>query len=170
MARKVKCQVTGEYGTSDTFVKIDGRYYKSVEVYEADRKKKQDRLDLIDYVCCEFLDYKEGQPFSSFLPRKLQELAYYDDSLILQVFKDQAQIIRDSFNRISFPNELNKISYMIGIVRNALPDALKKREREACQERLAASRTRIEEKPVVMQSPVERKTNDISCWLEEDEL
>ena len=29
MARKVKCAVTGKYGTSDEFVKIDGKYYSS---------------------------------------------------------------------------------------------------------------------------------------------
>ena len=170
MARRVKCAVTGEYGTSDTFVKIDGHYYKSEEVYEADKKKKADRLALIDYVCREFLGYSDGQPFSTFLPRKLQELSYYSDALILHVFQEQATIIHDCLNRMTFPNELNKISYIVGIVRNALPEALQKQERESRQEQLAASRLQNNEELTIVQTPVERRKNDISCWLEEDEL
>ena len=27
MARNVKCSVSGKWGTSDTFIKIDGKYY-----------------------------------------------------------------------------------------------------------------------------------------------
>ena len=36
MARiyKCKCRATGENGTSDIFIKIDGHYYKSQEVYD----------------------------------------------------------------------------------------------------------------------------------------
>lgn len=170
MARRVKCAVTGEYGTSDTFVKIDGRYYKSAEVYETDKKKKADRLALIDYVCREFLGYSDGQPFSTFLPRKLQELSYYDDALILQVFQEQTGTIHDRLNKMTFSNELNKISYIVGIVRNALPEALQKQERECRQEQLAASRLQGDEEPIITKPPTERRRNDISHWLEEDEL
>lgn len=169
MVRKVKCSITGEYGTSDTFVKIGTKYYKSQEIYDADKKKRQDRLDLIDYVCREFLNYSEGQPFSTFLPRKLQEISFYDDALILQVFKDQSERIHYALDHMVFANELQKISYMVGIVRNALPEALQKQEREVRQEQLATSRLHITE-PIVAPTPVERKVGDISCWLEEDEL
>lgn len=33
--RKVKCQVTGIYGTSDTFYKApNGKYYETEDIYE----------------------------------------------------------------------------------------------------------------------------------------
>ena len=37
IGRKVKCQVTGEYGLSDDFVKINGKYYKRLVVVNADK-------------------------------------------------------------------------------------------------------------------------------------
>lgn len=171
MARRVKCVVTGEYGTSDSFVKMNGHYYKSIEIYQADQERKKNRHDLIDYVCREFLGYSEGQPFSTFLPRKLQELSFYDDALILQVFREQASVIHQCLDRMTFSNELNKISYIVGIVRNALPEALQKQERECRQEQLAASRCQRNDVPITEVQPlVVRQQTDISHWLEEDEL
>ena len=41
MARSCKCAITGEVGTTDTFVKIGSKYYKSQEIYDADQRKKQ---------------------------------------------------------------------------------------------------------------------------------
>lgn len=168
MGRRVKCHVTGEIGSSDTFIKIGSYYYKTQEIYDADKKKRQNRLDLIDYVCREFLNYEEGAPFSTFLPRKLQELEYYDDELVLQVFKEQADIIHQRFEVMQFPNELNKISYMIGIVRNALPDALRCRRREEKQRMrpILAEEFSLND---MEQMPI-KKGKDLSCWLEEDDL
>lgn len=168
MGKRVKCHITGEIGSSDTFIKIGSYYYKSQEIYDADKKKKQNRLALIDYVCREFLNYEEGAPFSTFLPRKLQELKYYDDELILQAFKEQADTIRQRFDVMQFPNELNKISYMIGIVRNALPDALSRYRREEKQRRQTL---RTEEFSLSeMEQTPRKKGKDLSRWLEEDDL
>lgn len=168
MGRRVKCHITGEIGSSDTFIEIGSYYYKSQEIYDADKKKKRDRLALVDYVCHEFLNYEEGAPFSTFLPRKLQELKYYDDELILQVFKEQADTIHRCFEVMQFPNELNKISYMIGIVRNALPDALSRCRRE---EKQRAQTVRPEEFSLnVMEQTPRKKGKDLSRWLEEDDL
>ena len=49
MARKVKCQITGEYGTSETFYKADnGKYYKSKELYNVWNKENEDRKRVIE--------------------------------------------------------------------------------------------------------------------------
>lgn len=42
MARKCKCRATGEDGFNDTFIKIDGHYYKSQEVYDEYQSKLQE--------------------------------------------------------------------------------------------------------------------------------
>ena len=59
MARKVKCNVTGEYGTTDTFIKIDNKYYKDIQTYECDRKEKDLWHELIDYICINLLNYQK---------------------------------------------------------------------------------------------------------------
>ena len=44
MARKVKCQITKEWGMSDVFYKApNGKYYKSQKLYEVWLKEKTDR-------------------------------------------------------------------------------------------------------------------------------
>ena len=48
MARKVKCQITKEWGTSDTFYKApNGKYYKSKKLYEVRNIKSFLMTDLI---------------------------------------------------------------------------------------------------------------------------
>ncbi len=169
MPRPVKCHLTGEQGTSDTFVKIGGYYYKSQEIYDEDQRKKQTRRKLIDYVSREFLGYSEGQPFSTFLPRKLQELSFYDDALILQVFREQASTIHERFAVMDFANELNKISYMIGIVRNALPEALQRqRKSQTLPDRHFTLADEFD--PVQEQRPSPHKGKDLSAWLEEEDF
>lgn len=39
--RAVRCKITGEYGTIDTFYKApDGKYYKSKEIYQHEKNEK----------------------------------------------------------------------------------------------------------------------------------
>lgn len=72
MARSCKCHITGETGTTDTFVKIGKYYYKNQEIYDAEQKQKETYKSLIDYICYEFLGYGDGQPFPTSLPKKLR--------------------------------------------------------------------------------------------------
>lgn len=165
----VRCYLTKEWIPKATAFKAEGHYYTSEELYEADKKKRKDRYDLIDYVCKEFLNYAEGAPFSTFLPRKLQEISFYDDDLILQVFHEQASTIHDRFAVMDFANELNKISYMVGIVRNALPEALQRRNREEKQQE---TNLYVKEEfiPEEVQSPTRASGKDLSSWLDEEDL
>lgn len=43
MARPCKCAITGEKGTTDTFVKIGKKYYKSQEIYDKWQEEKNKR-------------------------------------------------------------------------------------------------------------------------------
>lgn len=170
MARPVKCCVTGEYGDKKIFFKAGKKYYKTEALYKEERRKKQARHDLIDYVCKTFLGYEDGQPFSTFLPRKLQELKFYDDELILQVFQEQAQIIKQRFDVMQFENELGKISYMVGIVRNALPEAkqrVRRKEKQDLQMNCNEAAEIIESTAVIAGT---RTAKDLSRWLEEEDL
>ena len=61
MSRKVKCHITGAWGTSDTFVKIGNHYYKNQYVYDEDHRLKEERKQLIDYICKKFLQSNPSQ-------------------------------------------------------------------------------------------------------------
>ena len=99
------------------FVKINGKYYKSQEIYDADQKSKAKRKELIDYVCREFLRYGNGQPFPTSLPKKLNELSFYDDDVILETFKRCASDIHYQMEHKQFSAEYNKIAYMFAIIK-----------------------------------------------------
>ncbi len=168
MARPCKCAITGEKGTTDTFVKINGKYYKSQEIYDADQKNKAKRKELIDYVCREFLRYGNGQPFPTSLPKKLNELSFYDDDVILETFKRCAPDIHYQMEHKQFSAEYNKVAYMFAIVKNAIADVNMEFQRKKQQENTMKS-TEIECSDL---SSIGTKTRgkDISSFLNDDEF
>ncbi len=137
MPRKVKCQITGEFGTSDEFVKINGHYYKSQAVYDAAQRKKESYKTLVDYICREFLGYGNGQPFPPSLPKKLKELEFYDSEVILETFKQCASEIHYWLERKQFQNEYGKIAYMFTIVKGRIADVYESYLWNQQQQRLA---------------------------------
>lgn len=168
MAVSCKCAVTGERGTTDTFVKIGSKYYKSQEVYEADKKRKENRKSLIDFVCREFLGYGDGQPFPTSFPRKLKELSFYDDVVILETFKKSADDIHYQLEHKSFTSEYNKIAYMIAVVKNRIADVNAERVRKEKQENKPVP-TEIE-CGNLSSIGTKKRGKDISNLLAEDEL
>lgn len=122
MPRSCKCAITGERGTTDVFVKINGRYYKSQEIYDDAQQKKIKRKELIDYICREFLGYGDGQPFPTSLPKKLNELSFYDDDVILETFKRCASDIHYQIEHKQFSAEYNKVAYIFAIIKNSIAD------------------------------------------------
>ena len=122
MSRKVKCHITGAWGTSDTFVKIGNHYYKNQYVYDEDHRLKEERKQLIDYICKTFLHYAEGQPFHTSLPKKLNALSYYDNAVILETFKACENDILYWLEHKQFDGDYGKIAYMFAIVTNRIAD------------------------------------------------
>ena len=126
MGRKVKCHITGAWGTSDTFVKIGNHYYKNQYVYDEDHRLKEERKQLIDYICKKFLHYADGQPFHTSLPKKLNELSFYDNAVILETFKTCESDILYWLEHKNFTNDYGKIAYMFAIVGNNIADVNRK--------------------------------------------
>ena len=122
MARSCKCKVTGEIGTTDTFVKIGKYYYKSQAVYDAEQKRINTYKSLLDYICNEFLGYGDGQPFPTSLPKKIKELSFYDYEVILETFKILHDDICYWLEHKQFETEYGKISYMFAMVRDKIAD------------------------------------------------
>lgn len=168
MARRVKCRLTGEFGTSDQFVKIGNYYYKSQEVYDEDQRKKQSYKALVDYVCREFLGYGDGQPFPPILPKKIKELSFYSSDVILETFKECADEIKYWLEHKQFSGEYGMISYMFAIVRSKIADVAKKEKRISSSIR----KEKQHEAPCEDLSDIGSKNSgkDISSFLTEDEL
>ena len=168
MARRCKCAITGEIGTTDTFVRINGRYYKSQQIYDAEQMRKAQRKELIDYICREFLGYGNGQPFPTSLPIKLKELSFYDDSVILETFKQCASEIDYQLEHKQFASEYNKVAYIFGIVKSRIADVNAEIIRKKKQENF--------QKPINIEcndmSNVGTKIQgkDISSFLDDDEF
>ena len=168
MARPCKCAITGEKGTTDTFVKINGKYYKSQEIYDANQMKKAKRKELIDFVCREFLGYGNGQPFPTSLPKKLNELSFYDDDVILETFKRCASDIEYQLEHKQFSAEYCKIAYMFAIVKNAIADVDAELRRKEKQEQITKA-TEIECGDL-SNIGTKCRGKDISSFLNDDEF
>ncbi len=168
MARKVKCQITHEWGTSDTFVKIEDKYYKSREIYDAEQKRKEAYKTLIDYVCTEFLGYGDGQPFPTSLPKKIKELSFYDNEVILETFKKCHDEICYWLEHKQFKTEYGKISYIFAIVRDKIADVNSEKIRRE-QQNSHTKEVEIECDDI-SGIGTKKRGKDISDFLDDDEF
>ena len=118
MAYKVKCIVTGEYGTSDTFVKHEDKYFKNEYVYQEYKKQTNFWKKIINKFAIEYLGYESGQPFPTFLPKRIKELDFYDNETIYRTMLYCDNTIYDSINTKEFSSDYAKVSYILAILRN----------------------------------------------------
>lgn len=138
MPRSCKCAITGERGTTDVFVKINGKYYKNQKIYDDAQQKKAKRKELIDYICREFLGYGNGQPFPTSLPKKINELSFYDDEVILETFMRCHSEIDYRLRYKRFNSEYGKLSYIFAIAKDSIADVYtefvhKKKQRQVSE-------------------------------------
>lgn len=168
MARKVKCAITGEYGTNESFIKIGTRYYKSQEIYDKDRRRKDLHKKIVDTILNEFLDYQQGQVPSSLLFKKLKELEFYDNEVILKTIEQQSDTIKYWMSNKEFKNENGKIAYMFAIIKGSINDVYKEWRRERdLEKKLQKVDYNIPINVDIMANRQEGK--DLSKWLEDDE-
>ena len=167
MARKCKCAITGEIGTTDTFVKIGSKYYKNQEIYDADQKKKQSYKELIDYICREFLGYGNGQPFPPILPKKIKELSFYSNDIILETFKQCSDDIHYWIENKQFSTEYGMISYMFTIVKSHIADVAKQEKRISASNKQANNLIECGDLSIIGSK---KQGKDISRFLNDDEF
>lgn len=167
MSRKVKCFITGEEGTSDTFVKIGSHYYKSQAVYDQYRHEIDTRNAIVTRIANEFLGYQTGQKFPAYIQKKLNELNYYSYDVILKTIDKMSDKIMYYMNNKEFKNESGKISYIFAIISNNINDVNKeyqwKRKNEEHEHH-----TEIVDIPEEIPTP--SKVKDISSWLDGDDM
>lgn len=169
MAYKVKCAVTGEKGTNDTFVKIKGKYYKSQEVYDNAQKQKDLYKEIKNIICYELLDYQTGQKFPTMLTKKLKELEFYDNEVILNTINNCKNDISYWMNRKNIESDTGKIYYIFAVMSSHINDEYRKWKRES-QRKIKEEKSEIN---IGHDISIENigtnvKGKDISAWLEDD--
>lgn len=125
MARKVRCQITKEYGTSDTFYKVGRSYYKSKEVYDHWCEEKTARAELIDIMAKDFFGCEPGQKPPPIIYRKIKQLNFYSHKTILHTVKIKYDDIMWAVRNKEFANPINKATYIFAIIENSIIDVYK---------------------------------------------
>ena len=167
MARKVKCHITGEEGTADTFVKIGRYYYKSQAVYDTYRHETDTRNAIVKKIANEFLGYQDGQKFPPYIQKKLNELGYYSYDVILKTIEKKYDTIMYYMNNKEFRNESGKISYIFAIISNNINDVNKSYQWEKKCEQQEHSTEVID---IPEAAPQPSKARDMSEWLDGEDI
>lgn len=160
-------------GLSDTFIKIEGKYYKNQQVYEIWHEECENRKRTINVIACDFLDYNTGQVFPTVLTKKLKELEFYGYDVIMETIEKCRSSIEYSIKTKSFKNDMNKISYIMAIIKNNINDVYKEHLRtEKVMEKQQEQATNFEavNEDTIMNIGSKQKAKDISDFLEGDEL
>lgn len=158
MARKCKCPITKEYGTTDTFFKVNtngkNKYYKSKEIYYRHLREERGRKKLIDFIVFEILNYKRKQKIPSLLFKRIKELnKKYNYKVIYETFVQNKKNISYWLNlENKFKDETGKINYMMAIITNNIEKINQlwlKRQKEQAKNQIKVDTSTINETTVV---------------------
>ena len=164
MARKVRCAVTREYGTSDTFIKIGNKYYKSQQIYDEYEKEKVYRQKILDMISVDFLDYSPGQTFPTLIVKQLKQLDFYSKEVIYQTFLKCYDNIMYYLKNKDFKDDCAKIRYIFAIIKNNINDVYKADKIQKAR-KIEESQHEFAD---IERAGIIQKGKDISKWLEEE--
>ena len=162
--RKVRCCITKEYGTTDTFYNEGGRWYKSKEICEAAKLKQKLHNDVIQRVL-DYLHYENGQPVPSMVLKCLDELKWYGDDVILRTFSEMDRQIQYYCSRKNFTSVSGQIKYIFAIIGTHIPDVYKRVQQEQWAEKPQRKQQPQEELPVM---DARRSAKNITKYLEDE--
>lgn len=170
MARKVKCALTKESGTSDVFYKAEnGKYYKSKELYDTwhlDVQKRTQARNLL----LEYMDWQEGEPFPTLLLKKLKELDYYSGQVVLDTVRKCASSLEWAIKNKNFLSTTSKIHYVFAIISNNIADVNKQNtlHKEYEKKREHNSEETLNANMEIVEIGTTTKGKDISDFLEDE--
>lgn len=111
--------------------------------------------------------------FPTILTKKLKELEFYGYDVIIETIEKCRSAIEYSLKTKQFKNDLNRISYLMAIIKNNINDVYKEHVRhEKIAEKQQTQTSNFEEvcEKAIMNIGSKQKAKDISSFLEEDEL
>lgn len=164
--RKVKCCVTGEYGTDLTFIKINGHYYKDQSTYDNYTKNNTYRVLVYDKLA-EFLGYRKGQIFPGIVHKKLKALEFYGFECVYQTICEEENAIIWALNYKDFRNDIGRIAYLFAIIDNNINDVYKSMRNVKKQLPKVSESVDYVEELNLEKIGTSKKGRDISAFLEE---
>lgn len=181
---KVTCFATKECGMSNTFYKApNNRWYKSEEVYlkwyrkrhKNQKVKKPGRTGEsyreINDLIANLIGYEENQKFPTIISRKIKELDYYSDDVIIETIKESSDAIKWAFEHKTFKDDLNKCSYMMAIITNKIAEVDRRYKNE---QKIKSIQNMIHEVLPIENISIEdtnqenKKGKDLSSFLGDD--
>ena len=169
ISRPVKCAITGEQGTADTFIKIGTKYYKSQEIYDTVQRQKDLHKQIVNLICYELLDYQKGQKFPTLLTRKLKELDFYDNEVILKTVQNYKNDIIYWMNRKQIDSDTGKIYYIFAIINDHINDVYNQWKHDKKQiVKEEKSEIEVSTDIDIKDLGTNKEGKDISEWLEDD--
>lgn len=166
--RKVKCYATGEIGNSLTFYKApDKHYYKNKKIYEQRKRDIELHKQIIDIIVDDFLNYQHGQKFPTILTKKLAELKFYPNEVILKTIEKCKSTIQYYMDNKEFDSDYGKIGYIFAIIVNNINDIYRDWKRNQIIETKQTVQN-IENQNITIENIGTKNTGkDISKWLED---
>lgn len=123
MARRVKCFVTKEYGTSDTFYKAPNKKYFKDEATYLEWKKTNELRDMCIKSICDVADYKLAPTFLNKIICEIGNAVGYD-VLYETIQRDMEKFEWVNANK-QFSSEIQRLCYYQSIIKNTVIDVYK---------------------------------------------
>ena len=184
MARKVKCTICKLEGTNESFISTPkstkGYYYfcsdSHVKEHEYQELEKRKAKWIMDYIA-KLIKYDETKLFPNSIRKELNKLrTMYEYDVIYKCLCDGASTIEWKANNGGWSSEWGMVRYIFSIIESKLNDTVSVLESKSKSEQKAESITNkmieanaIEDVEKVVYKP-KKSSNDISSFLEEDEL
>lgn len=171
--RTVKCRITGETGSDKEFFRgDDGKYYKSMEVYEEYCRQKDARTRLISIIASDFFNYQKGQKFPPAIYYQLKKLNFYPNTTILHTVEKYYTDIIKAIQTKEFKNDQGKAAYIFAIISNRIADVYKFEKAEKIRirrENEVIKSLDMNEIYAMQERAQPQKNKDISRFLEDDD-
>ena len=184
MARKVKCTICKLEGTNESFISTPkptkGNYYfcsdSHVKEHEYQELEKRKAKWIMDYIA-KLIKYDETKLFPNSIRKELNKLrAMYEYDVIYKCLCDGASTIEWKANNGGWSSEWGMVRYIFSIIESKLNDTVSTMQSRAVSEekaevsinKLIESNSIVDVEEIVYKPKKSR--NDISSFLEEDEL
>lgn len=115
--RRVKCQATGVWGTTLTYYKApDGHWYKDEATYQ-DKLHKAAMHKQVIAALADVMMFDPSMAFPTIIPKKLKELSFYDDEIILATIEQCRDKIGYAMRTKEFSSEYGRAAYVMAIIK-----------------------------------------------------
>lgn len=163
MARQCKCNATGEIGTVDTFVKINGKYYKSQEVYDKHVREQEFKKKVTDTIITDLLNLTEEDRIPTYIFKRYKDYKLYGYEILWETIR-RSNAVANTLNK-NIKTRNGKINYFFAIIDNNIADVRDDFKAENKRLEQSMNKTDSELENMIEIDQTHRVTKDISEFL-----